>query len=401
MNPFRLAGYLGALLLPLVLLAEDKEKKGLFDTFFLDGPAPTWIVTFRNDRTFDLVGPDGRAWSGTLKASQDEISLRIDETRRHFAYKLKRDNLEWQATDKDTPDPATTLGQLPPLTVKTPTLFINKNDWIKLGRAVSLVRTGLPVAAAETNAANDPGNTEAAKHTTATDRSDLKPPEQVAGQAYYLQDAQGVHRLRFEAEAFHYQSPTDATLTGTYFYFNGELSLQSETHARSLELLQDTHGIQMRRRVTDVLKDGDLLGGMPPQANRLVARWSSGTPAAQTNSEEPEAHRSASSAPSAKSAQTISAERPETKAAQLAQEAAAAFELGDYRRAEKLLEQALQAQPADPDLQTKFNRAKAKRLLHAGDEEQARGNFAAAQRCYAEAARIHPELQAELDLRKK
>ena len=55
--------------------AEDDDKARLFNTYYLDGERATYVLILRDNRTFELYGPDNDKISGSLRASAEHITL--------------------------------------------------------------------------------------------------------------------------------------------------------------------------------------------------------------------------------------------------------------------------------------------------------------------------------------
>lgn len=262
MNRRTMLGALATVFLCVAALAaraKDEDKARLFNTFFLEGDSVTWYLVMRADRTFDLIGPDGRKIAGQFVASDKELAF----AGRHFDYKFENSNVTLTADDKDGPGTGITA-DFPPRARGQKAKYISIQNWRKAGKD-----TEPPASATPLPAPDEP-------------KPDPKlppPPPQVPqppGPAVRAADVSGVyahsdsqnreHTLKLVAGGtFEYLAPDGRKASGTYIYANGELSLDSGFHRRNFAIAEAFGGVQVSRRDTDVLKPGDLLGEMPPQ----------------------------------------------------------------------------------------------------------------------------------------
>lgn len=108
--------------------AELDER--LNNTFYLDGERQTYVLTIRDDKSFEVLGPDGRKSSGKINATKREIGF-IGTTSRHFSYGFDNDNLLLMPTEKDTPGAAEPLGTLPPRRENDTLKYIAQATWLR------------------------------------------------------------------------------------------------------------------------------------------------------------------------------------------------------------------------------------------------------------------------------
>ena len=109
----------------------DKDKRHLFNTFYLDGPNVTWVLTLRENRSYVLTAPDGKQHSGNYRASSDAIAFKSIEKGflRHFGFKFDRANVRFVPTKKDQPTPGHVLGELPPTKKGERAKWISRKIW--------------------------------------------------------------------------------------------------------------------------------------------------------------------------------------------------------------------------------------------------------------------------------
>jgi hypothetical protein len=280
-----LRGLLGlALVLALVGTAqgEDKDKRRLFNTFFLDGDRFTYMLVFRADRTYELYGPEGQRATGKFAPSDDEVGLFFPGGLRHFSYEFTGTDVVLKPSKKDQPRGGDLVGSMPPIGQDSKRTFISTANWQKRGLPMH-PPGGLPVAPQPEPAVNAPA-------TPATPVAPAPPavpavavpavpaaagaaPAQVAG-TYAFTDAQGrtsTLRLR-EGGTFDFTPPDGQKTGGNYLYVNGELSLDSGFWRRHLLVASQADGLQISRRDTDVPKLGDALGEMAP-VERVAVVW--------------------------------------------------------------------------------------------------------------------------------
>ena len=251
---------------PLVLVAaapwsqhaagDDDDKARLFNTFYLKGAEVSWVVVLRQDRTFEISGPDGARSTGKFHASDKEIGI----ASRHLAYKFDDTNVIFTPTKKDATG-NDLAGRMPPLPKQKAT-YLSQQNWKKLGRELQAPRAE--------QALKDP---EGPALSVTPAPMPLARPASITG-TYGLLDAQSrEHTLRLaENGTFEYAAPDARKASGTFQYLGGELTLDSGFHRRHLAVALALNGVQVSRRDTDVLKPGDCLGELPPQ-DRSAMLW--------------------------------------------------------------------------------------------------------------------------------
>ena len=115
--------------------ADDEDKANLFNTFYLDGDAPSYVLVLRQDRSFDLYGPapGEEHISGNFRADEQHVTLLWGDFKRYFDYDLKGKDLRLSARENDVPVKGTLIGELPPL--KSPRmLYVAQVNWTTRGR---------------------------------------------------------------------------------------------------------------------------------------------------------------------------------------------------------------------------------------------------------------------------
>ncbi|MCZ7644573.1 MAG: hypothetical protein M5U26_04695 [Planctomycetota bacterium] len=246
-----------ALLVCAGLHARDKDKERLFNTFYADGDKVTWVLVLNQDRTYRVIGPDGKALDGKLVASNDEMALTQADGRRHFSFKFDGDSVWLTPSKKDEPNLAGLLGRVPPTGRNERFLYVDEETWVAKGRA-KLAAAGPPVqpdAPAPGPAAPNP----------AVPQPAVPAPEKVDGH-YRRVQGQQTWELKLAANGtFEYLAANGQKANGTYLYVAGELTMDSGFHRRHLAIREADSGIQFWRREVDILKLGDPLGEMPPQ----------------------------------------------------------------------------------------------------------------------------------------
>ncbi|MCW8132834.1 MAG: hypothetical protein KIS92_20980 [Planctomycetota bacterium] len=138
-----LAAVLGVVMLSAgAASASDRDKRPLFNTFYLPADQGQYVLTLDQNRTFTLTGPYHRVVTGTFVASDDEIALLSNDGNRHFAYNFDyNNNVAFVPTRKDTPGNST-IGRMPPSSYSGAVVFTaaqnfragpvvigGRNDW--------------------------------------------------------------------------------------------------------------------------------------------------------------------------------------------------------------------------------------------------------------------------------
>jgi len=252
---------LAALLVALCTPASwgvDDDKARLFNTFFLEGERVTWYLVMRQDRTFELIAPDGRKMTGAFVASAKELYL----AGRHFEFKFKNSDVTFEPTPKDSPANAGLAGEMPPRVAEAKARFISLQNWQKAGKDPAPPRSSVPPIApvlAKPTVLN-PNPLQSAVDGRV---------DGVTGTFKYS-DGTHEHALGLTPGAaanegtFEYNPSSGKCATGTYYYFDGVLTLDSGFHSRHFNVAAAATSLQFTRRDTDVLKPGDTLGALPP-----------------------------------------------------------------------------------------------------------------------------------------
>ncbi|MBI3828494.1 MAG: hypothetical protein HY291_03200 [Planctomycetes bacterium] len=118
----------------------------LTNTFYLDGERQTFVLVIRDDKFFEVLGPDGRKSAGKINATKREIGF-TGTTNRHFSYGFEGDNLLLMPTEKDTPGAGEPLGVMPPRRDNETLKFIAQNTWLKTHPVVVVAPPPVAVAA--------------------------------------------------------------------------------------------------------------------------------------------------------------------------------------------------------------------------------------------------------------
>ncbi|MCK6470331.1 MAG: hypothetical protein L6R28_01180 [Planctomycetes bacterium] len=234
----------------------DKDKKPLFDTWYVKGEAGVYRLTLRKDRTYELAGPGGTV-GGRFNASDKELAIFKTGLRRHFEFKVDEDTLRLERTDKDQARSGDMVGELPPIENRGKATYYTESKWRKLGNSVEIgAKPDAGEAAPDGHAAAPAGDA----------------PASVLGTFTFTDGKGGRHRLAFaKGGTFEYQPPGDRKATGTYQYVNGELTLDSGFHTRQLNVAYSEDGLRLSRRMPiDLLKLADPLGEMPPQESSAI-----------------------------------------------------------------------------------------------------------------------------------
>ncbi|MCW8133215.1 MAG: hypothetical protein KIS92_22915, partial [Planctomycetota bacterium] len=119
-----------ALFALLSISARAADEGRLVNTFYLDGEKQTYVLTIREDRTFELLDPKGRKDSGRINATKREIGF-MGGANRHFAYGFDGSDLLLMPTDKDGFALGTPLGEMPPRRENETLKFLSRENWLK------------------------------------------------------------------------------------------------------------------------------------------------------------------------------------------------------------------------------------------------------------------------------
>lgn len=269
----------------LTVLGEekDKDKRRLFNTFFLEGDRVTYVLTLREDRTFELFTPDGQVVRGNYSASDKAIAFPFKGGQRHFEYGFEGKDVKFKPSKLDRPQAGILLGSLPPIGADSKAVFVCLQNWQQRGLPTTPNR---PANAALTTPATTPvpptvpvvppvtPAVPVGKHANPQiAAAGQNGPKDITGTYSWVDDKgrAAVLRLR-EGGTFDYISPDGHRDGGTYLFLNGELNLDSGFWRRHFLVVEDANGLSFTRRETDVPKLGDGLGEMAPAQG--AALWS-------------------------------------------------------------------------------------------------------------------------------
>lgn len=279
--------------------ASDKNKRRLYQIFFLPVNKDAYTLIIRRDKTFILAAPDGRKCSGRIQVSDKYLTLRqVTNGRvaaqRYFRYRLKRPkgfrqkNLQLSRRPDSRENAVGLLGEIPPNGLTPRAVFICKRNWLENGQALprsfshaSALETPKTTASARETAG---GETPRAPAPPATTTSAVAPPPgtrkprppapaftswmgtYVCPLAEGLDTAKGhTATLRLQPDGtFHWLIPNGRNVVGVYFLRPGELVLEAGTCVRRFLVKKTETGLVVERSDTDVPKSGDLLGEIPP-----------------------------------------------------------------------------------------------------------------------------------------
>ena len=137
-------------------LAAKERDPDLFNTFYMEGTKPTWILTIKPKNLYSLIGPDGTYYEGWYNSSGEEIGFNYgnnaNEPYRHFEYKLDDGNIKLNPTKKDMLNGGVAQGAMPPTKRGKSVKFISKQNWIADGKdegPVNVVRSAPPPVVAD------------------------------------------------------------------------------------------------------------------------------------------------------------------------------------------------------------------------------------------------------------
>ena len=277
--------------------ARDKDKKRLFNTFFMEGNRVTYVITLEQSRRYTLWAPDGSSITRTYVASDKEIGFPLPNGGlRHFEYDFDGLDVKLKPTKKDRPQAGHIVGAMPPIGRDSKVVLVAIQNWRERGLPTQ-PNTPPVTVAQKPPAANPPQprppvvrppNPPAVKPVTPipvpppvsppTAVNPPKPvppvqtgPKDITG-TYTLNDDKGrpaTLRLR-EGGTFDYAAPDGRRAGGTHLYLNGELNLDSGFWRRHFHVAKASNGLRFSRRKTDVPKLGDPLGEMAPAEGNAV-----------------------------------------------------------------------------------------------------------------------------------
>lgn len=265
--------------------AVDDDKAGLFNTFYLEGDQGPYVLVMRENKTFDLYGPNGAHLNGTVRASAEHVTLTSGEVKRFFHFDLGNSTLKLGRRDTDKLTKGNLLGTLPP-TTDTREVWATETLWRKRGhKPIELPAGGAPIGPppvavnpppveAPVTRPVAPATVPAATPAAAQDFNDIAGSYAVTSEG--LTDS-----LTIAADGtFDYTPPGGTRQRGTLLRADNELSFVSTQHTRHLSMRRTADGLELTRRDTDVLKAGDPIGTMPPTERKpLVWKRQRGSPA--------------------------------------------------------------------------------------------------------------------------
>lgn len=264
---------------------QDKDKRRLFNTFFLDGDRVTFVVTLRADRSYEIFTPDGQVVRGNYVASDKAIAFPFPGGLRHFEYDFDGKDVKLKPTKQDRPQAGTVLGSMPPIGADSKVVLVCLQNWRQRGLPTT---PNQPAKVALTTPATPPVTppippiapvippvepvvpvVKPAPPKVAPVASDA--PKDITGTYSWIdaQDRAAVLRLR-DGGTFDYIAPDGHRDGGTYLYLNGELNLDSGFWRRHFLVAEAANGLSFTRRETDVPKLGDGLGEMAPAQGTAV-----------------------------------------------------------------------------------------------------------------------------------
>ena len=255
------------LLLPLLGMlsrahAVDDDKAGLFNTFYLEADHGPYVLVMRENKTFDLYGPNNAHLNGSVRASAEHVTLTSGEVKRFFHFDLGGSTLKLGRRDTDKLTKGNLLGTMPP-TTDSREVWATETLWRKRGhKPIDLPAGGPPVAVAPPDEGPvtrpvGPANVPAPIPAPA-DFNDIVGTYAITSDG--LTDT-----LTIGADGtFDYTPPGGTRQRGTLLRADNELSFVSTAHTRHLTLRRTAEGLELTRRETDVLKAGDSVGTMPP-----------------------------------------------------------------------------------------------------------------------------------------
>ena len=274
------------LLLANNVRSENDDKAILFNTFYLDGEKPSYVLIITEDKKFELFGPDNEQISGTIRASGEHVTLTAGNTKRMFHYDSAGKDIKLGRREGDTLQAGNLLGEMPPQKDGVfRTLYVSEANWIKKGRPV-FRRDGKekltqpeppPVAPAPVEPVSQP-----AAPQPPTPQPAPAQPEPVAASGtfadlagtYTLKNAGGnddVLLIQPEGQ-FTYTRGDGMKQAGTILRADTDLTFMGGGLKRHFTLKTVPSGMELTRRDTDVVKPGEVLGSMPPQ-DRSALTW--------------------------------------------------------------------------------------------------------------------------------
>jgi hypothetical protein len=83
-------------------------------TFYLDRHTVTWVIVMRNDKTYEIFGPDGMYSAGRYRSTDDHLTFLEGDQKRRFHYDWKDGDLKFGYREGENIDPNGTLARVPP-----------------------------------------------------------------------------------------------------------------------------------------------------------------------------------------------------------------------------------------------------------------------------------------------
>ncbi|MGD0090963.1 MAG: hypothetical protein ABSE73_13680 [Planctomycetota bacterium] len=274
--------------------AEDKDKMRLFNTFYLDGATVTYVLTMRQDRTFDLYSAAGGHVSGTFRPNDEFFSMTAGAVKRYFSYSFKSRNVKLGSREMDRTIKGDLLGEMPPLHESSGhALYVAEGEWRSKGRPLfnpqeAAAKPAAPVAGVQEPVIGNPRPANsppaaAPQPPAAPSPSPASPPPPAAAAqppgscadlagTYYPRGRKNECLVITANGCFAYVPPQGAAQNGALLRTDYEITFVGAASKRYFTLRLVPGGFELARRATDVTKPGDVLGGMPPQ-DREPASW--------------------------------------------------------------------------------------------------------------------------------
>ena len=250
--------------------AEDDDKARLFNTYYLDGERATYVLILRDNRTFELYGPDNDKISGSLRASAEHITLTAGEVKRYFHFDIKDKDLKLGMRENDRVVKGNLLGEMPPTAdTMLRTVYVSEENWKRKGRATRNLAGGSVAPVAPPRVVNSVPVPPPPVESTPAAVAPPKPAgefQDLSG-VFYLPSPKGVNeQLTITSDGrFEYQQADGVKEKGTLMRVGDDLTLMGSAHKRQLTARTTNAGLEMTRRQTDLVKSNDVLGRMPPQ----------------------------------------------------------------------------------------------------------------------------------------
>jgi hypothetical protein len=255
------------------LQASENHNKLLFDTFYLEGDRVTYMITIKEDRTFDLYGSNKEHVSGTWRASEEDITLTAGDVTRYFKYDpvsagIRIERIIKEKKKDDHLVKGNLLGIMPPAGFNA-VIYVSEENWKGRGRPLlgeepktPPKRTITPLTKKVTKPSDNPEPPAAKPETTtpAVSFADLSG-------AYYLASPDGNYDMLavFLNGQFEFVASDGASQRGTLLRDGCDLTFVGKNHKRSIAVRVVDSGLELLRCTNDTTFPGDLVGEMPPQ----------------------------------------------------------------------------------------------------------------------------------------